>query len=153
MPWCTILDNFMVTAQIHKVTLVTCKVTSMVSIYNCKLPVHCLQLLPCWEEGAYKILWKHSSPVSQQQCWSYRKSWERFNLLYHRQNRNKQHNTHKCYNMKETRVMLQCFFLHVPGMHRMITTEGVPLLPSSFLQLIKFSSQSMRKYKCVTNCL
>jgi len=77
-----LLDNFMVTAQIHKVT----SILTLVSIYNCKLPVHCMQLLP-WGGGAYKILWKHSSTVSQQQCWSYRK---RFNLSYHRQNGNKQ---------------------------------------------------------------
>jgi len=37
--------------------------------------------------------------------------------------------------------------------HRMIITEGVPLLPSSFLRLTKLSSQSMRKYIWVTNCL
>jgi len=43
--------------------------------------------------------------------------------------------------------------LPVPGMHRMITTEGVPLLPSLFLPLTKLSSQSMKKYRCVTNCL
>jgi len=48
---------------------------------------------------------------------------------------------------------LYSMLLPVPGMHRMTTTEGVPLLPSSFLQLTKLSSQSVRKCRCVTNCL
>jgi len=37
--------------------------------------------------------------------------------------------------------------LPVPGMHRMITTEGVPLLPSLFLQLTNISKIAIEKCK------
>jgi len=125
-----LLDNFMVTVQIHKVTLVK----NLASIYNCKLPVHCLQLysLPVSLELQEKLgvvqpfislqaEWKQTTQCTQ--------------MLQHEG--------------KKGDAYPYSMLLPVPEMHSMITTKGVPLLPSSFLQLTKLS---MRKYRCITNC-